>query len=203
MRIMNCTVSKAGILPSVKYIEVILSEQEYHQYVDAHMKLLYHVGKEQSLIPPLTTMEAFLKLPFQRKYRCREELYSHIFLLDGYLDQNTEHLHTDEIQVLKGFKKHIRSDFIILKCLTRHAVFIDSKTNLIYAVKALSDRFDVFFKRFPVYCSTTILPFNGKIIYDGFINAPGNITLGPGITASLNENYLRARASRSVILTLE
>ena len=90
-----------------------LDEQEYHQYVATHMKLLYYVGKAQELIPPAMTIEAFYKLPFQRKYQCREELYKHMHLLDAYVSEQATHLHAEEIRTLQGFKKKIQSDFII------------------------------------------------------------------------------------------
>lgn len=181
---------------------MILSEPEYHQYVATHMKLLFYVGIEQQLISPAMTLEAFIKLPFQRKYQCREALYKNIHMLDSYINENAEQLQTDEIEILKGFKKNIQSDFVILKCLTKNAIFINTKTNAIYAVKALSDRFDEFFRRFPAYCSTAIIPFKDKIIYDGFISTHGNICLGPGISANMNEMYLQTKKQKGIITTL-
>ena len=179
-----------------------LSVPEYHQYVATHMKLLYYTGIEQKLIPPAITWEAFLKLPFQRKYQCREALYKNIYVLDNYLLEKARELGKEEIDILEGFKRRVQSDFIILKCLTRYAIFIDSKTDAIYTVKALADPFDSFFQRFPVYCNTTIIPFNGSIIYDGFISTPGNICLGSGISASMNDLYLQTKKNKAIITTL-
>lgn len=166
------------------------------------MKLLYYIGIELKLIPSATTMEAFFKLPFQRKYQCREAMYKNIYLLSRYIKENAEQLNYNDIQILQGFKRKVQSDFIILKCLARYAIFIDSKTDAIYAVKSLADRFDKFFNRFPVCCSTTIIPFKDTIIYDGFINTPDNICLGPVISASMNEMYLQAKKDNTIITTL-
>ena len=165
------------------------------------MKLLYYVGKEHELIPATTTMEAFFKFPFQRKYQCSEELYKNIHLLDSYLCKNAEHLHVREVEILEGFRMKVQSDFIILKCLSKYAIFIDSKTDIIYAVKALSDRFDDFFHKFPVYCSTTLIPFKSVIIYDGFISTH-NIFLGPAISESMNEKYLLAKKDKAIVTML-
>ena len=179
-----------------------LDEQEYHQYVATHMKLLYYVGKAQELISPAMTIGAFYKLPFQRKYQCRDELYKNMQLLDAYISEHTDQLHGEEIRILQGFKKKIQSDFIILKCLTNHCVFIDCRTDLIYTVKALSDPFEDFFHRFPVFCSTTLLPFKDVIIYDGFISTQGNVFLGPGLSATMNEKYKLAKKNHTIVTTL-
>ena len=90
-----------------------------------------------------------------------------------------------------------------LKCLTRYCVFIDCKTDLIYAVKALSDPFEDFFHRFPVFCSTTLLPFKNTIIYDGFISTRGNVFLGSGISATMNEKYKQAKKNNTIVATLQ
>lgn len=179
-----------------------LDEHEYHQYVETHINLLYYVGKVQNLIPPAMTIEAFYKLPFQRKYQCREELYKNMHLLDSYISEQGERLNDKEIHILQGFKRKIQSDFIILKCLTRHCIFIDCKTNVMYAVKALSDSFEIFFHRFPAYCSTTILPFKDTIIYDGFIS-PKGVSLGPGLSASMNDKYKLAKKNNTIVTTLQ
>ncbi|MBE7173759.1 MAG: hypothetical protein INR73_24515 [Williamsia sp.] len=180
-----------------------LDEQEYHQYVAAHMKLLYYVGIEEELISPATTLEAFYKLPFQRKYQCREAMYKNMHLLDSYLSKYAEQLHPGERHILQGFKKKIQSDFIILKCLTRYCIFVDCKTDLMYAVKALSDPFDEFFRRFPVYCTTAILPFKDTIIYDGFISTQGNVFLRPELSASMNEKYKQAKKNNTIVTSLQ
>tara|TARA_R110002126_G_scaffold36631_1_gene111169 strand:- start:1362 stop:1643 length:282 start_codon:yes stop_codon:yes gene_type:complete len=88
---------------------------------------------------------------------------------------NFERLTTEEIKILTGFKKKITGDFIIFKCLSNNAIFLDTKENKFYAVKALGDRFDKFFDKFPVLIKTTLLPYKDQIIYDGFIMPRGFI----------------------------
>lgn len=182
---------------------MVLDEHDYHLFVTTHIDLLFHVGQVQELIPSEMTLKAFYKLPFQRKYQCREELYKNMYLLDDYIDKQKGKLSAEEIGILHGFKKKIQSDFIILKCLTRHCIFIDCKTNLVYTVKALSDPFDEFFSRFPAYFSTVLLPFKGIIIYDGFMSMQGHVPLGPGLSAEMNEKYKQAKKNHTIITTLQ
>src|SRR4030095_2247122 len=108
------------------------------------------------------------------------------YLLEQYIAENLDQLSTRDINILTSFKKRITGDFIIVKCLKKHAIFIHAKSNKMYTVYALNDTFDSFFDHFPVLITTTLLPFKDKIIYDGFIQN-SNIHIGPRIAKSLND----------------
>src|SRR5690606_23422416 len=100
-----------------------------------------------------------------------------------------------------GFKKTITRDFIIFKCLTNNAIFIDTKDNIFYAVKASGGGFDKFFDRFPVLVQTTSVPFNDQIIYDGFMKSKG-IYLGSRMKSTTNENYKLAKTNKQIFTTI-
>jgi len=79
-------------------------------------------------------------------------------------------LSDEQYEILAGFRRRISKDcFIIPKCLKKYAIFIDNDNKKVYGIIALSNPFIDFFHDFPVVIKTTILPFNGKIIYDGFL----------------------------------
>ncbi|HRH61226.1 MAG TPA: hypothetical protein PL045_11680, partial [Chitinophagaceae bacterium] len=101
-----------------------------------------------------------------------------------------------------NFTKKVRGEFIILKCLTHHAIFMDAANKNFYAVKALSDPFTLFFERFPVHVITTLIPFKNKIIYDGFFQAPG-IYYGRNIAGELHEDYKTAKCNKAIITRLD
>ena len=103
---------------------------------------------------------------------------------------------------MHAFKKRITSKFIILKCLTNYAIFIDTKSNDIFAVKSLCDSFNYFFDSFPVIVSTTILPFKDKIIYDGFFEGPV-MYVGSNMTKSFLGDYKSAKSHGKIISTIE
>lgn len=90
---------------------------------------------------------------------------------------------------------------MIFKCLTNYAIFIDTKDNRFYAVKALGDSFDKFFDNFPVHITTTLIPFKDKIIYDGFIQSSG-VYYGKNMTETMNENYKIAKRNKEILTNL-
>lgn len=178
-----------------------LTEIEYKEFLKTHLDLLFYVGHKKSVLPKDLNLKEFLNLGFQIKFKCRESLFGDENLIDEYIASNFDHLTTDQIEILDGFKKKIRSNFVIFKCLTNYAIFIDTKDNKFYAVKALGDPFDTFFDNFPVSISTTLIPFNDKIIYDGFIQSSG-VYYGRNMTQTMNEEYKKAKRNKEILTSL-
>jgi hypothetical protein len=128
------------------------------------------------------------------KFKCRERINQEYNLIENYLTENSDTLTTMEKKTIEGFKHKISGDFVILKCLKNHAIFLHTKSNDFYAVKSLSERFDEKLPDFPVLINTTILPFGNSIIYDGFYRSY-NLYFGPEMTWEMNQAYKKAKAA--------
>ncbi len=178
-----------------------LTDIEYKTFLKTHLDLLFYIGQQSKIIADDMIFDVFIELDFSIKLKCRDFLLDNKILLDDYISTNFDHLTTEQISILTGFKKTITSDFVIFKCLTNNAIFIDTKDNRFYAVKALGDRFDHFFDRFPVLVNTTLLPFNDQIIYDGFIK-PTGVYFGPEMTSSMKEDYKIAKRNNQILTTI-
>ena len=178
-----------------------LTDVEYKTFLKVHIGFLFFVGQKSKIIHKTMDFKKFVGTDFTIKLKCRDFFLDNKTILDDYLTTNFDKLTTDQISILKGFKKTISSDFVIFKCLTNNAIFIDTEDNRFYAVKALGDSFDHFFDRFPVLVQTTILPFKDKIIYDGFIKSKG-IHFGSGMKSTMNENYKAAKKKNNILTTI-
>jgi hypothetical protein len=180
---------------------MILTDEEYKQFLKTNLDLLFYVGHQKNIVPEKISFSKFLNLDFQIKFKCRESLLEDENLIDEYIASNFDHLTSDQIKILTGFKKKISSNFVIFKCLANYAIFIDTKDNKFYAVKALGDIFDTFFSNFPVNISTTLIPFKDKIIYAGFIESSG-VYYGRNMTETMNEDYKEAKRNKKVLTRL-
>ena len=178
-----------------------LTDTEYRAFLKTHLDLLFYVGQHSNIIADNINFDTFVALDFSIKLKCRDFLLDNKKLLDDYISTNFDQLATEQISILTGFKKTITSDFVIFKCLTNNAIFIDTKDNKFYAVKALGDSFDHFFDRFPVLVKTTLLPFNDQIVYDGFIK-PTGIHFGSGMTSTMKEDYKLAKRNNQILTTI-
>jgi hypothetical protein len=181
---------------------MILDRQEYLEYISLHLALLYFAGQRNNVFPAETDFEGFIKFDFQIKLKCRDILNANTELLDEYIKSNTNSITINQIKIIEGIKKKIESDFIIFKCFAKHAILINIKDDKIYAVKALADRFDSFFKEFPVLCNMTILPFKDKIIYDGFIKS-NNMYFGKNMRMEMNLKYKQAKFDKTIITMIK
>ena len=178
-----------------------LTNIEYKTFLRTHLDLLFYVGQQSKIIADDIIFAVFIELDFSIKLKCRDVLLDNKILLDDYVSTNFDHLTTEQISILMGFKKSITSEFVIFKCLTNNAIFIDTKDNMFYAVKGLADSFDHFFDRFPVLVKTTLLPFNNQIIYDGFIK-PTGVYFGSGMTSLMKEDYKIAKRNNQILTTI-
>ena len=178
-----------------------LTDIEYKTFLRTHLDLLFYVGQKSKIIADNMNFKKFLDLDLSIKLKCRDFLLDNKKILDDYIAANIDKLTTGQISILTGFKKTISSDFVIFKCLTNNAIFIDTKDNKFYAVKALGDSFDHFFEHFPVLVKTTLLPFYDQIIYDGFI-IPTGIHFGSGMTSTMKEDYKLAKRNNQILTTI-
>ncbi|CAN5804997.1 hypothetical protein BH10BAC3_BH10BAC3_30560 [soil metagenome] len=179
-----------------------LTPTEYKEFLRTHLDLLFYVGQQKKILPKNTDFKKFADTDLETKFKCREILLADDNIIDEYIASNFDHLTTDQIKILVGFKKKIRSSFVIFKCLTNYAIFIDTKDNRFYAVKALGDSFHNFFNNFPVNISTTLIPFKDKIIYDGFIQSSG-VYYGRNMTEAMNENYKKAKRNKQILTKID
>ena len=180
---------------------MILTEIEYRNFISIHLNLIYYAGSNKEVIDPNMTFAQFLKLKLEVKTKCRDQLNKNSYLLDNFIRDFSESLTPEKIKIIQGFKQKIDGEFIILKCLKDNAIFIDTNDQKVYAVKALSDRFDTFFDFFPVYVNTTLISFNGKIIYDGFLTSH-RVIFGNNYKYEFNEIYKNAKRNNAIIRTI-
>ena len=172
-----------------------LTRSEYLDFLGAHLRLLYYVGRQRNLFDPMT-FEDFLNLEMKIKFKCRRAVIEDSRLLDRYLEDNRKELSNVDLEILNGFRKQKSGQFIIYKCLSKFAIFVDTSDNSFYAVNALGDRFDEFFDKFPILVTTCILPFRDKIIYDGFMEPVSYV--GSSLTESLRDDYEMAKTENKI-----
>ena len=94
-------------------------------------------------------------------------------------------------------------EFYVYRCLKKYTVFLTTGEPVVaYGVLSLMDSLeDLIGHRLPHLCKTVLLPFKGRIVYDGML-AGYNITFGSGIRRRLKESYDDAKERQGIITTL-
>jgi len=178
-----------------------LSEEENFQYLQIHPKLMYYVGKEKKLIPAGISFKDFMDYSVQEKFPIRNALYENIHLLEAYIKEHTTTLTEDDKAIIRAFKHFKKGTFYVMKLTKKYAHFLGDK--YIYGVYALNDPFEMFWAKnnLPVMVQVVLLPFKGKIIYDGVISSYP-IHLGRGIRSSIKNSYALAEGKYGIITEL-
>lgn len=178
-----------------------LPPEDAELFFDLMFSLHVFVNGQLEIIPDVTTLEAYRDLPRDQKMQVRKALYEHSDLIDAYLQTNPHNFSSEHLAIVESWKHFVAGDFYIERALKKHAIFIGD--NEVYAVLALYDSFkDMFGNYFPLYIKTVLLPFKGKIIYDGLLEFY-NISFGSGISDDLKESYMRAKQNKRIIETFE
>jgi len=180
---------------------MVLTEQEYKRYLNVHLQFLYYCYcKKHELKINEMSLEKFIKKPMDAKFEARNFFLNNPSLLDEYQNKNDAISNSDK-NILNGFKKIISGKYMILKQLKNYAIFMNLESESFYAVKALSDPFEYMLESLPVLVETTLLPFEGKIIYDGFLLR--QMYIGKNMELNMLNKYKESKANKLIIKIIE
>jgi len=175
-----------------------LTTQDADLFFKLMWSLQHFVNLKLGIIPDVATVDEYKKLPSSEKLSVRDALYENIALVDEYLKANPEELSTSELEIIASWKKFKQGDYFIERTLKKHAIFIGGEK--VYGVLALYDAFEDMlpYVRWPHYTKAVLLPFKGKIIYDGLLLGY-RVSFGGGVKSDLKETYMAAKQNGRII----
>jgi hypothetical protein len=158
--------------------------------------------QRQQLLPDIESLEDFVDIISENKFLVRAALWKSLELIGSYVKENPDGLSPEELSIICKWQGFIAGDFYVFRYLKSHTVFIGDSQ--VYRVLGLHESLeDIFYGRpLPIYIEAILLPFKGKIIYDGQCQLY-NIHFGPGVRSGLNEQYMKAKHNKLIIATLE
>ncbi len=169
-----------------------------------HKALMLFVNQRLGVVEnPLASPDQVGKLPLEDRMKLRDALLANMDLIDAFASENPFNLPDEELGIVRSWKHLVAGDFYIYRCLTRYTIFLTTgEPAVAYGVLPLMDSFDdLIGPRLPYFCKTMLLPFKGRIVYDGLL-AGYNITLGSGIRRRLKNSYDNAKERQGIITSL-
>jgi hypothetical protein len=175
-----------------------LTTQDAEMFYRLIWSIQSYINLKLGILPQITTVDEYQILTSKEKIPVRDALYDNIELIDTYLQENPQQFLKEELEIIKGWKQFIRGEFFIERFLKKYTIFIGSEN--VYGVLALYESFEDLlpFVRLPHYTKAVLLPFKGKIIYDGILEGY-NILIGGGISSDLKETYMTAKQNGRII----
>ncbi len=178
-----------------------LSEQDAELFFELLWALQFYVNQKLKILP-IKSLGDYHKAPTDQKVKARDAVYQNIDLVDSFVRENPNNFSSDHLEIISKWKHFISGSFFIERQLKKYAIFIQD--DRVYGVLGLNESFDelAFGAGLPLFIETVLLPFKGKITYDGLIGFR-NIYFGSGIRRGLKETYMRAKQNNRIIVSLE
>lgn len=174
-----------------------LSEQDTGLFYQIMWALQFYVNQKLR-IHDIKNLEDYSTTTTEQMVIVRNALYENIDLIDSFIQENPRNFSTEYLAIVLEWKKFIKGSFFIERHLSKYSIFI--KEDKVYGVLGLTQSFDelTYYAELPLYMDTILLPFKGKIVYDGLLESR-NISFGSGIKRNLKETYMRAKQNSQII----
>jgi hypothetical protein len=181
---------------------MLLSPEDASQFFKLMPALQVFANQKLQIIKRLESVEQYQKLSDEQRVKLRNAFYKKPDLIDDFVRENPSGFSSDELAIISGWKNFVAGDFMIERMLKKYAIFIGN--NKVYGVLALTEPFRQVLGGMPLpaYVKTVLLPFKGKIIYDGLIEGY-NILFGHGIATSTSNAYRAAKLQGKIIESLD
>jgi hypothetical protein len=183
---------------------MLLTPEEAHLFFKLYPTLLFFVDQRLHVLPdPLDSPEDSRILPLEARLALRDAFLDESDLIEAFVDENPFDFSDDELQIVQSWHDLVSGEFFIFRQLKKYMVFLSmDKRPFAYGALALAEPLeDLVGPYLPVVAETTLLPFNGKIVYDGLLRSY-NVYFGGGIRRSLKESYNAAKKRQGIVTSL-
>jgi hypothetical protein len=155
-----------------------------------------------NIVKRLRDVKDYRTISNEERIELRNAVYENPNIIDDFVRNNPLSFSKDELKIVSSWKNFIDDSFFIAQLTKKHAIFIRDEN--VYAVLALAQPLQEILGvvPLPVYVKTVLLPFKGKIIYDGLLQGH-NVSFGPGISTSVKNRYRVAKQKGEIIESLD
>lgn len=181
-----------------------LDTQDAELFFRLNHELMYFVNQRLKILPEdAGSAILFGTLSPDLQVKVRDAFLNHRELLTAFVEENPAGLDAEELETIRSWQHLVTGKFFVYRYLAKHAVFLTTtKPAVAYGVVALHEPLEaVVCARLPVMVEAVLLPFKGRIIYDGLMKR-FSISFGGGIRRGLDETYREAKAEQGIITCL-
>jgi hypothetical protein len=166
-------------------------------------KLQFYVNQKNGFHKNINSRDEYANLPTEKKLKARDTLWEHPELIEAYVQENPDVLPPEELEIVRKWKSFVKGSFFLLRHLKKGSIFIGDD-NQVYSVHGIQDALDEVIPSYalPLMVEAILLPFKGRIIYDGLLQSY-SVIIGGGIGSDLDHAYTVAKHKDRIITTLE
>ena len=183
---------------------MILQPHETERFYRIWFAMLSYANRRLKLVRDLPESPREGSIGVQDAYKVAAAVWADDALRHGFIDENPVGLPPEDLALARSWDRRVAGDFYIFRFLKKYTVLIDQSEHArVYGVLGLvSPIEDIIRGPLPTLARMTLLPFEGRITYDGLM-APYNVYFGSGIRGNLNDIYRLANERGAIITSLE
>lgn len=179
-----------------------LSIEEAQLFFKLILNLQFFVNSKIGVLEDIETLEDYKSTSFAEKFKVRNALFENINLIDEFIDENPPDFPMKELAYVASWKRFVKGEFYVERHLKTATIFI-GENDEVYSVCGLTDSLEKIFPKYliPQIVSAILLPFQNKIVADGFYTA-SQIHIGGNLKSELKFLYNQAKKRGKIIETL-
>ena len=172
----------------------------FHKLMD---DLLYYANKKINLIKNANSKEEFFKNEIEKTVPLRNKLFANPSLIESFVEENSGRYGSEELRIVSSWKKSKEEEFFLVKHEKEQALMYSPKEKKVYGVLGITDSFsDMFDGYSPIMMKIRLLPFKGKITYEG-VFFPYRISFGSSMRSSLKVESDTAIQKYGIIVSFD
>jgi hypothetical protein len=175
-----------------------LPEKDIYQFYSLYHSLLVYANKKYSITTIESPGDVFIT-PFEEIEVLKNKLYEHPGLIQEFVEENPCDFSSDQLTLISEWKTFLKGEFVIYRQLKKFCVFLDVEESKAYGVLALLTPFGKMVE-LPINVTAVLLPFKGKIIYDGTFRS--HPFTGRGFRQRCDNAYQVAKFRYGIITSL-
>ncbi|HJZ48605.1 MAG TPA: hypothetical protein VKE41_15620 [Roseiflexaceae bacterium] len=182
---------------------MILEPHETQRFYRIWFPLLHYVNEQRNLVPDLPASPVDGAISPNDAYKVSSALWADDGLRHRFIAENPFDMPPEDLALIASWDSRVAGDFYVFRHLKKYSVFIGQRpSDRVYGVLGLVSPFeDVLPLPPPVLVRAVLLPFEGRITYDGLFSTY-NIFFGAGIRGNLNDIYRNAKERGQIITSL-
>jgi len=181
---------------------MLLSPEDAGLFFKLMPALQVFVNQRLNIVKNLKDTEQYKKISTSDRLTLRDAVYANPEIISAFIGENPYGFSKEELEIVAGWQTCIAGDFFIERILKKYAIFIRGEK--VYGVLGLTEPLDYVLggRPLPVYVKAVLLPFKGKIIYDGLLQTY-SVSFGSGISSNQATQYRAAKAQGKIIESLD
>jgi len=184
-----------------------LSKESEQRFLDLYAHLLVYVNDRFDVIEEIETVADLEQHYTDELLPLRNTLYneSTTDLIEDFVEQNPADLSEADLEQVAAWTDFVAGEFVVVRYRADEAIFLDwTESPKAYAVRParlpFADLWDESALPVPV-SSVALLPFEGEIVYDGWVGVK-NIIFGGSLSADIDNEYEEAKHRFGIIDSL-